>query len=211
MRRVSGNPGYYTPAAWPEAAYTWGATATSLPVAAGTVLASELRAGRIAHALAVSLPAPRAGAFAWPAQRSDGTGGPDEIPEGAHLRLDPQLDLASLHLPRLTLMLATAAQRYGMVVRDQTHHAVGLYFQDPTPLGRNAYGAVFGGLTPNQVLAEFPWDKLEVLRMHLCTHAPCRAPAEQRAGKRRALRSIGKEKVTPRVKAAAPADVVEAP
>jgi hypothetical protein len=173
MNRVSRNAGYYTPAAWPGAAYTWGATATSLPVAAGTALVSELRAGHIDHALALALPYPRAGQFAWPAQRSDGTGGPGEIPEGARLRLDPRLDLASLRLPRLTRELAVAAQRYGMIVRDQTHHAVGLYFQDPTPLAHDAYSAIFGGMTPNEVLAAFPWNRLEVVRMHLCTRAPC--------------------------------------
>jgi hypothetical protein len=180
MTRVSRSPGYYTPAAWPGAAYTWGATATSLPVVAGTALVSELRAGRIDHALALALPYPRAGQFAWPAQRSDGTGGPGEIPEGARLRLDPRLDLASLHMPPLTRELAVAAQRYGMIVRDQTHHAIGLYFQDPTPLAHDAYGAIFGGMTPNEVLAAFPWSRLEVVRMHLCARAPCLPP--RRAG-----------------------------
>jgi hypothetical protein len=176
MHNVSQSPGYYSPAAWSGAAYTWGATATSLPVVAGTVLVSELQAKRIDHALAVALPYPRAGEFAWPAQRSDGTGDPEEIPEGAHLRLDPHLDLDSLYLPPLTRLLAAAAQRYGMIVRDQTHHAVGLYFQDPTPLPGSPYASIFGGLTPNQVLAAFPWNRLEVVHMHLCTQSPCLPP-----------------------------------
>ncbi len=177
MQRVSQSPGYYTPSAWPGAAYTWGATATSLPVAGGTVVAAELHAGRIDHALAIALPSPRAGEFAWPAQRSDGTGGPREIPEGARLRLDPQLDVASLDLPPLTLMLARAAQRYGMIVRDQTHRAVGLYFEDPTPSGRDhPYRSVFAGMSSNEVLTAFPWGHLQVLRMQLCTRTPCLGP-----------------------------------
>jgi hypothetical protein len=176
MDRVSRSLGYYTPAAWPGAAYNWGATATSLPVVAGTALLSELRAGRIDHALALALPSPRAGQFAWPAQRSDGTGGPGEIPEGARLRLDPRLELRSLHLPPLTRELAAAAQRYGMIVRDQTHHAIGLYFEDPTPFAHGAYEAIFGGMTPNEVLTAFPWSRLQVVRMHLCTRAPCLLP-----------------------------------
>jgi hypothetical protein len=173
MRGVSRSAGYYTPSAWPGASYQWGATATSLPVIGGTVLGSDIRSGRIDHALSLALPAPRAGSFAWPAQRSDGTGGRAELPEGAKLRLDPRLDLAALGLPPPTLMLATAAQRYGLIVRDQTHHAIGLYFQDPSSLRDNPYGAFFAGRTPNQVLAAFPWSHLQVLRLHLCTHAPC--------------------------------------
>ena len=37
------------------------------------------------------------------------------LPEGAHLRLDPSLDLAALHLPRLTLM----TRRSGTALRDR--------------------------------------------------------------------------------------------
>jgi hypothetical protein len=43
---------------------------------------------------------------------------PVSLPEGARLRLGPNLDLAALHLPRLTLMIAEAAQHYGIVLRD---------------------------------------------------------------------------------------------
>jgi hypothetical protein len=134
------------------------------------MLIKELRAGRIEHALALTLPSPRADAFAWPAQRTDGTGPSDAIPEGARLRLDPDLDLEGLHLPPLTLMIARAAQRHGMIVRDQTGVAVGLYAQDPGRrkdpyTGRNGF---FGGRVPTQLLASFPWSDLEVIRMRLC-------------------------------------------
>ena len=50
---------------------------------------------------------------------------------GAHLRLDPNLNLAALHLPPLVYMMAKAAQKYGMIVRDQTHWAIG--FSSRTP------------------------------------------------------------------------------
>jgi hypothetical protein len=177
ISQVSKSPGYFDESSWPPLSKTyWGATASSLPVVAGTMLIRELRAGEIKHAVALSLPAPRAGRFAWPAQRTDGTGPPDAIPEGARLRLDPSLNLDDLHLPRMTLMMARAAQRYGMIVRDQTHVAVGFYAQDPVKAKRDPYygpNGLFGGQSPTQLLARFPWGSLEVVRMRLCSSGPC--------------------------------------
>lgn len=174
IRHVSKNPGYYTPAAWPGATTNWGATASSLPVIGGTMLLDELKAGRIDHALAINLPAPRADVFAWPAQRTDGTGPPTALPEGARLRLDADVDVGALRLPKLTQVIATAAQRYGLVVRDQTGHAVSLFLGNRSQLPREAYSAYFKDRTPQDLLAHFPWDRLQVLKMHLCTRAPCR-------------------------------------
>jgi len=177
IKRVSESPGYFDRSSWPHLSRTsWGATATSLPVVAGTMLVSELRAGEIKHALAMSLPAPRADWFAWPAQRTDGTGPASAIPEGARLRLDPDLDLDDLHLPRMTLIMARATQRYGMIVRDQTHAAIGFYAQDPVKSKRDPYSGpngLFGGQSPTQFLARFPWESLEVVRMKLCSGSGC--------------------------------------
>ena len=173
IRRVSKSRGYYTAAAWPGATRNWGATASSLPVIGGTMLLDELKQGRFDHALAINLPAPRADVFAWPAQRTDGTGLPTALPEGARLRLDPALNLDELNLPRLTRMIADAAQRYGLVVRDQTHHAISLFGEDPSPRGRNPYRGYLLDRTPSELLTNFPWDRLQVLEMHLCTTAPC--------------------------------------
>jgi hypothetical protein len=173
IRHVSKSPGYFDAESWPPLSRVyWGATASSLPVIAGTMLIRELRAGEIRHALALSLPAPRADWFAWPAQRTDGTGPPGAIPEGARLRLDPGLNLDDLHLPRMTLIMAKAAQRYGMIVRDQTHVAVGFYAEDPVHAKRDPYhgpNGFFGGQSATQILARFPWGSLEVVRMKLCS------------------------------------------
>lgn len=175
IRHLSASPGYYTASAWPGARRNWGATASSLPVIGGTMLLAELKRGRIDHALAINLPAPRAGVFAWPAQRTDGTGPASALPEGARLRLDPTLDVADLHLPKLTAMIARAAQHYGLVVRDQTHHGTSFFGEVPTANAVHAYKPYFRGRTPGQLLADFPWDRLQVLTMHLCTRAPCRS------------------------------------
>ena len=96
--------------------------------------------------------------FAFPAQRTDGTLGTSEaIPEGTTFRLDPRLDIASLHLPRVTAIMAEAAQRYGIIVRDKTLHAIGFYAEDPSPLGTNPYTHLFAGKSPANC-AKFPLD-----------------------------------------------------
>jgi hypothetical protein len=176
IERVSRSPGYYTTRSWPGAEPYWGATATSLPVAAGVMTLAELRIGRVDHALALNLPYPRAGVFSWPAQRSDGTGrSPRDIPEGAHLRIDPKLDLAMVPMPRLTRIMAVAAQRYGMIVRDQTHRSIGFFGEDPTPTGTSPYygkSGFFDGKLPAVLLATFPWGRLQVLKMQLHAQAP---------------------------------------
>jgi hypothetical protein len=184
IEHVSQSPGYYTTRSWRGALPVWGATATSLPAAAGVITLDDIQHGHIDHALALELPDPRAGPWTWPAQRSDGTGtDPNAIPEGAHLRLDPNLNLAALHLPQLTMMIAEAAQKYGMIVRDQTHAAIGLFAESPISLGTNPYytrgtpspSGPFQGRWPSDLLASFPWSHLQVLALHPCARigTPC--------------------------------------
>jgi hypothetical protein len=173
IERVSTSPGFFTATSWPGSGTYWGATASSLPLIAGTMTIAELSSGAIPHALAMEVPFARASVHTWPAQRTDGRNpDPLSLPEGARLRLDPSLDVRALRLPRLTEQMALAAQRYGIVVRDQSTHGIGFYGEDPTPTGINPYrpgvpGGFFGGRYPSDLLARFPWRSLRVLRMEL--------------------------------------------
>jgi hypothetical protein len=168
MQNVSASPGYFSSVSWPGAGSYWGATATSLPLLGGLIRTSELQAGRIDHALAISVPNARAGLVAFPAQRTDGTSGdPAAIPEGARLRLDPTLDIDALGLPPVARAMALAAQRYGMIVRDKTLVATGFFAEDPTPAGADPYPQLFGGQAPIDLLARFPWDHLQLVQMQL--------------------------------------------
>jgi hypothetical protein len=170
MQHVSANAGVYGSEAWPGAQSWWGDSASSLELAGGLITLEELQCGVIDHALAIALPEIRAGVYASPAKREDGkSSDPLSLPEGARLRLNPRLNLQELHLPRVTLMIAQAAQRYGIYVRDGARN-VTFFAQDPTPTGANPYiGAegYFEGMTPAQLLAPFPWSQLEVLQMEL--------------------------------------------
>jgi hypothetical protein len=171
MRDVSKSPGYYRNRRSRSGAIierrSWGAPATGLSLAGGVMTLKELERGRINHALYLAIPQPRAGVWARPASRTDGTfNSPTAIPEGARFRLDPRLDLHSLKLPRVTLMMAKAAQRYGIIVNN-TAGAVTFRAEDPAPTGTNPYPDLFGKRTPRTLLDRFPWAHLELMRMHL--------------------------------------------
>jgi hypothetical protein len=174
MQNVSSNTGVYAANAWSGAQSWWGASASSLSLAGGLISLEDLEMGQIDHALAMAIPNVSKGVYASPAQRDDGRSTDQlSLPEGAHLRLNPNLDLATLHLPPVTLMIAQAAQRYGIFVRDKGAN-VQLFAQDPTPTGTNPYagrGGYFEGKSPAQLLAAFPWSELELLKMELHAEA----------------------------------------
>jgi hypothetical protein len=160
MNDVSSNPGYF------DGPSDWGGSATSLGLMGGLMTIADLRSGHIDHALAMAIPATAQGRFVYPAQRGDGHDpSSNAIPEGTRFRLNPGLNLDALHLPPVTRMIAEAAQRYGIIVRDQAG-SVALYAQDPTPTGTDPYdgpNGLFGGLPPYKLLQAFPWNQLQVV------------------------------------------------
>jgi hypothetical protein len=164
MESVSTNIGTYTDPAG------WGASASGIPILGGLMRIDELRARRIDHGLALTIPEVRARVYSWPAARTDGTvESPTAIPQGTRFRLDPKLDVASLDVHPLVRAMARAAQRYGLVVRDRGG-GVGFYGEDPGPLGHNPYagaGGIFGGNTPSELMRQFPWGRLQALRTDL--------------------------------------------
>ena len=161
MRNVSQNPGYFTD---PPG---WGATATSLPLLGGLIRMDEVRAGKIDHALALAVPQARALVWSWPAQRTDGNvPGEDAFPEGVRFRIDPNLDLSTIPMSRLTRMMAVAAQKYGIIVRDIAG-SVTFFGEDPTPTGSDPWPGFFDNRYPSELLAEFPWEHLQALQTQL--------------------------------------------
>jgi hypothetical protein len=130
----------------------------------------DLRRGRINHALAIGVTRARRYVWSWPARRTDGaTDNRTAIPEGARFRLDPALDLDRVAMPRFTRMLAEAAQRYGIVVRDKTGSSVTFEAEDATRFDADPYyrrGGWFGGRSPSALLASFPWRRLLALSPH---------------------------------------------
>jgi hypothetical protein len=152
-----------------------GATGSGLPLLGGLMRISELQSGHIDHALALALPSARQGVFSWPAQRSDGSSAAPAPLEGTRLRIDPTLAVSSLGLPNVARQMAEAAQRYGIVVRDVSG-SVAFFGEDPTPTGSNPYPALYGNNYPNNVLAKFPWGRLQVLAPPAGAPPPTAAP-----------------------------------
>ena len=149
------NVGIYTDPA------SWGSTGTSLPMAAGMILDSELRAGLIPHALQVTLPDPAAQAV-WPAQRSDGDLA-RLIPEGSILRLKPSVDVNryTAATPTATATLRTVAhamQTYGLIVNDRTGSG------GPIALRAEPVDQPYNfGDWPNNILNLIPIDHFEFI------------------------------------------------
>jgi hypothetical protein len=155
----------------------WNVTASSISMLAGVITNSDLASGQINHAVAMAIPTPAKGLWMWPAQRSDGSStAANALPEGAHLRLNPSLDIASLHLDPLMTMIAQAAQKYGIIVRDATYSSNVFYAEQPLPGQTSPVNALLGGQSTSAAMQSFPWSQLEVLAAPTCTnYAACSA------------------------------------
>jgi hypothetical protein len=75
---------------------TVSARGSGLPLFAGLIQPDEIRAGRIDHALAMSVPGPAQRNYVQPASATDGIGRDTSLPEGARIRLKPGVTLRSL-------------------------------------------------------------------------------------------------------------------
>lgn len=165
MDDVSRNPGFFSDPSGIQP----GATATSLPLAGGLITRADVARGEINHALAMAIPASAYAIWSYPAQRSDGGTREFAIPAGVRFRLDPKLDVDALDAPEFTKLLARAAQRYGIYVRD-TSPAVVLYAEDPVAIGADPWARA---ITPSgpEVLRAFPWNRLQATKMDLWTYS----------------------------------------
>jgi hypothetical protein len=144
-----------------------GVSASGLSIFGGLITLAELHAGVIDHVISVGIPETALGFQVAPADRNDGWSSSSiAIPEGTVFRLDPAVDVNALPLSRAGKTIATALQRYGMVVAD-TSGAVAVPAQDPTPLLRagasDPYRTLFGTTPTYQLLNGIPWDRMQAV------------------------------------------------
>jgi hypothetical protein len=98
------------PAGWTSA------DAAGLPILAGLVRYDEVAAGRIDHAIRVTVPRSR-DAYVWPARHAASSSSDPALPPmGLRLRLRAGVSAAGL--PAQARIIAQAMQRYGVIVAD---------------------------------------------------------------------------------------------
>jgi hypothetical protein len=150
--QASQNPDGSWNAGWANAINTtqstgwldWSATGSGDALTAGLITPQEMNAGTINHALKFSFPYTKAGGPVRPATASDGTHTENgAIPEGAHLQLDPTLNLQTLNLNPWQTTIAKALQTYGMYLTD-SGGGITIPAQEPTngqtyPWGNDTY------------------------------------------------------------------------
>jgi hypothetical protein len=118
---------------------TYGARGSGAPLIAGLLRPEPVRKGVIRQALAFVSPLARQTTrpggpptVCPPASRTDGAvTGPDTLPMGVRLQLDPALDLAPFGLSREARVVARALQDYGMIQVDGSTDTLALVVQVP--------------------------------------------------------------------------------
>ena len=92
------------------------ADASGLSIFAGLVRYEEVAAGRIDHAIRITVPKTRTG-FTWPATHSASSATDANLPQmGQRLRLKASVSTAGL--PKQARIVAEAMKRYGVIVAD---------------------------------------------------------------------------------------------
>ena len=95
---------------------TWtSADAAGLPILPGLVVASEVKAGAIDHAIRVTVPCTD-NRFIWPARHEAGRDDPDCPPMGLRLRL--RADVPISQYPPMDRVILQALKTYGVIVAD---------------------------------------------------------------------------------------------
>ncbi len=169
-------PGYRNP----FSGKTWwraGVRGSGVPYIGGLVRPEEIELGRLEHALAVGTPINRKKCSPdaiWDvelcspvASRSDGVNiGPQFIPEGARIQLNPALNLDSFRLSRDAKLVARALQKYGAYV---VENATGfpLSFQN---LGSD--GGKWKNFPGLDDLSQIPLKEFRVLKCPLVKKSP---------------------------------------
>ncbi|MGY4711962.1 hypothetical protein ACXDF8_20750 [Mycolicibacterium sp. CBM1] len=147
----------------------WGGAATGSGASrlGGVIRLGEIRARQISHALALQTNN-ACTIFRSPALKTDGTSTrSDCVPEGAHLQLDPALDLSKLGLTAGELTVATAMQRYGGYVVDAGGAPLSVSFELDTSAAAGTPGEIYqdaGFRWDYDSMEHVPWEKLRVLR-----------------------------------------------
>lgn len=163
-----------TPAGdWEAARASWtplggdgrpGVSGAGFNLLAGVVRTSEIRAGRIDHALVFNSGLACVERYRYPATQSSGTStAPTCLPEGARIQLDPAVDVDAI--PGITpgeRAVAKALQIYGAYLGGETAGPMGFLFERPT-YDADPYPVAASFLWDYFALSRIPWSRVRVL------------------------------------------------
>lgn len=147
----------------------WGGASTGSGASrlAGVIRVAEIQQAGIPHALALQTDNVCASIYRAPALKTDGNSTATNcIPEGARVRLNPSVNLASLSLTPAERTVATALQTYGAYVMDRGGSSISVSFERDTTAPATAIGAVYqsAGLRWDyDSMPDIPWSSLQVL------------------------------------------------
>lgn len=143
------------------------AVASGFALFGGAVWPDEIRAGVIQHALSMTTPNTLPNVIACPATHTDGQDGANGIPEGAHIFLDPSVNINSFGWPSWFVIIAKALQTYGAYISD-TSGGPSIRGVDDTNLGTDTWASV--GVSNQSPLtpSNFPWSSLRVIQWSTC-------------------------------------------
>jgi hypothetical protein len=142
--------------------------AANFPLLAGIVRPEEIAQGHIDHALVFGMPDVSDLGHACPATHNDGSSSdPNALMEGAHLQLDPSVNVDALKIPAWEKTIAHALQTYGMYLRDQGGSFV-IYAENPVSRGYDAWAKAGMPTGDNASLDGIAWNKLRVLSAPSC-------------------------------------------
>jgi len=136
------------------------ARGSGLPLFAGLITPAEVQAGRIDHALAISVPGAAKRKYVQPASRTDGVGSLQSLPEGTRLRLrEGAQELLTRTFVRNKRQRAaantiiTALERYGAIVVDRS--------AAPTLYAQRNYD--WGETLPLNLIQDIPLSRFSVM------------------------------------------------
>ena len=120
----------------------------------------EILNGSINHVLKIAVNTTKAEAVFPMVGHENGTTAQFAPPEGTRLRLKSSVNLATMNLTRPQRIVATALQKYGVVIGDQSGGGVVLKVQNTIADGR---GFLWNGLLRYDSLKMFTLDMFEVI------------------------------------------------
>ena len=133
-----------------------------VPPSTYAVRYEEIKEGSIDHVLKIAINTAHQN-HVWPMTGSDGDSTATFAPpEGARIRLKPSIDLDKLNLSKAERTIATALQRYGAVIGDQSGASAVLKVENTVAEGR---GQLWKGVLKPDSLRMFGFDDFEFVRL----------------------------------------------